>query len=121
MKVLSKEQIKAWEAFTIQNETIASIDLMERASNACIKYFINKSSKKTISVDMPSGLYADVPNDSQDVIVKPDLVLTFQLPKLSFLMAQNQDYVPVFEILDIGLSPEFLNSQKTNYYFVSKK
>jgi len=40
MKLLSAQQIKQWDACTIQQEPIASIDLMERAAIACAKWFM---------------------------------------------------------------------------------
>ena len=38
MRVLSSQQIRAWDEYTIQHEPIASIDLMERASRACLRW-----------------------------------------------------------------------------------
>lgn len=38
MKILSAEEIKQWDQFTIANEPIASIDLMERAAAECVKW-----------------------------------------------------------------------------------
>lgn len=35
MEILSAEQIRAWDQFTIEKEPIASIDLMERAAESC--------------------------------------------------------------------------------------
>jgi NAD(P)H-hydrate epimerase len=35
MEILSAEQIRAWDQFTMQNEPVASIDLMERAAGNC--------------------------------------------------------------------------------------
>lgn len=35
MKIFSAEQIRAWDAFTIKEEPINGIDLMERAAGAC--------------------------------------------------------------------------------------
>lgn len=35
MKIFNVKQIRAWDAFTIQNEPISSIDLMERAAYSC--------------------------------------------------------------------------------------
>ncbi len=35
MKIFSAGQIKAWDAYTISHEPIASIELMERAAAAC--------------------------------------------------------------------------------------
>ena len=43
MKIFSAAQIKKWDAFTITNEAIASIDLMERAAAACCKWLIGKN------------------------------------------------------------------------------
>lgn len=43
MKIFSASQIKKWDAFTIANEPIASIDLMERAATACCNWLIGKN------------------------------------------------------------------------------
>lgn len=42
MKVLSVSQIRAWDAYTIQNEPIASLALMERASGAFVRWFCER-------------------------------------------------------------------------------
>lgn len=38
MKILSAEEIRLWDQYTIQHEPIASIDLMERASMKCLDW-----------------------------------------------------------------------------------
>jgi hydroxyethylthiazole kinase-like uncharacterized protein yjeF len=38
MKILSAEQIRAWDQYTIQQEPVASIDLMERAAAKCVEW-----------------------------------------------------------------------------------
>jgi ADP-dependent NAD(P)H-hydrate dehydratase / NAD(P)H-hydrate epimerase len=38
MQILSREQIQAWDQFTIENEPIPSIDLMERAASRCFEW-----------------------------------------------------------------------------------
>ncbi len=38
MQILSAEQIRLWDEYTIRNEPIASIDLMERAASACMDW-----------------------------------------------------------------------------------
>jgi NAD(P)H-hydrate epimerase len=38
MPVLSAQQIRQWDEYTIQHEPIASIDLMERAATACYEW-----------------------------------------------------------------------------------
>ena len=42
MKILSASQVRRADAHTIENEPIASIDLMERASLAFVKWFISQ-------------------------------------------------------------------------------
>ena len=39
MKILSAKQIKALYAFTIENEPIASLDLMERAAHQFVNWY----------------------------------------------------------------------------------
>jgi NAD(P)H-hydrate epimerase len=43
MKILSAQQIHNWDAFTIANEPIHSVDLMERAAQACTDYISHES------------------------------------------------------------------------------
>src|SRR5215469_14912588 len=38
MQIFSAEQIRAWDEYTIQQEPIASIDLMERAAESCLSW-----------------------------------------------------------------------------------
>jgi NAD(P)H-hydrate epimerase len=38
MKILSAEEIRQWDQYSIQHEPIASIDLMERAASKCVEW-----------------------------------------------------------------------------------
>lgn len=42
MKIFSASQIKDWDAYTITNEPVASVDLMERAATQCAEWLIHK-------------------------------------------------------------------------------
>jgi len=58
MKILSAKQIKDWDAFTIQNEPISSIQLMERAALAFVNWFIQRyphSQQTAIKIFCGSG------------------------------------------------------------------
>jgi ADP-dependent NAD(P)H-hydrate dehydratase / NAD(P)H-hydrate epimerase len=48
MKILNTEQMREWDAYTIQHEPVPSIDLMERASKTFVQWFTEKfdASKK---------------------------------------------------------------------------
>ncbi|UAY53363.1 NAD(P)H-hydrate dehydratase [Ferruginibacter albus] len=41
MKIFSANQIKEWDNYTIAQEPIASIDLMERAGGKCVEWLLN--------------------------------------------------------------------------------
>jgi NAD(P)H-hydrate epimerase len=69
---------------------------------------INALECSVVAVDMPSGLFADGPNPN-GVIVEADYTLSFQTPKLAFLLPQNQKYVGSWHLLDIGLDSEYID------------
>lgn len=46
VKLFTVEQIRAWDEYTILNEPIASIDLMERASQSFVNWFVTNYSKE---------------------------------------------------------------------------
>ncbi|WP_020532384.1 bifunctional ADP-dependent NAD(P)H-hydrate dehydratase/NAD(P)H-hydrate epimerase [Flexithrix dorotheae] len=80
---------------------------------------LNNSENTTVSVDIPSGLYCDSYNKDKNII-KADFTITFQLPKLSFLLPQNEQYVGEWFHVDIGLDQKFINKAKTPYHYVEK-
>lgn len=80
---------------------------------------INNAAGYKVSIDVPSGLYCDSVTDS-DIIVKADVTLTFQYPKLAFLFRESEVYVGEWHVLDIGLSGDFFQTGKTNDYFIEK-
>lgn len=46
MKLFSVKQIREWDAYTIEQEPVASIVLMERAATACVKYIRERKSRR---------------------------------------------------------------------------
>lgn len=82
--------------------------------------FINSHYEKIISIDVPSGLFIDISSDTKSII-HSSLTLTFQLPKLAFLLAENKNYVPEFEILNIHLDQQEISKQNTPYFYLTKR
>jgi len=83
--------------------------------------FINANFNRVISIDIPSGLFPDESSKENECIIHSSLTLTFQFPKLAFLFTENKNYVPEFEVLDIGLSVEAINAQFTTFYYLTKQ
>lgn len=84
-----------------------------------IKY-INNSGATTIAVDVPSGLFIDKQSPKKSII-QADHVLSFQLPKLAFLLPENSKYVNSWSIVDIGLDTHFINEQNSDYEFIDQQ
>jgi hydroxyethylthiazole kinase-like uncharacterized protein yjeF len=82
---------------------------------------LNGLPNKLISIDIASGLYADQPNQKDDVMIEPDHTVSFQLPKLAFLLPQNAKFVGDWHLVDIGLSQDYIQKIETPYFFTDKK
>ncbi len=81
---------------------------------------INNSKSKVISVDFPSGLYAEKSVEDEDAVIRASYTITFQNPKLAFLMPENQDYTGEWVLLDIGLDQDFISTLGTDQFFTDR-
>ncbi|MFA6402685.1 MAG: NAD(P)H-hydrate dehydratase [Salinivirgaceae bacterium] len=77
--------------------------------------WINRNATEIVAIDIPSGLSSDAPFCLGGAVVEADFTLTFQVPKLAFMFAENYQYVGEWILLDIGLHPDYMNSVETNY------
>lgn len=82
---------------------------------AVVKY-INTSPATIVAIDVPSGLMGeDNTYNIQANIIRADLTLSLQLPKLAFLFAENAPFVGEWQLLDIGLSEEAIEEKETDF------
>lgn len=82
---------------------------------------VNQSSAKVISVDIPSGLFADKSSvDLDNAIIKADYTLTFQFPKLAFFLPENDPYVGNWFVIPIGLHKDFIEQTLVSNYYVEE-
>lgn len=81
---------------------------------------VNASTAIVISVDIASGLYSDQAG-SGPAIIEPDVTISFQLPKLSFLLPQNEKFTGEWKLVDIGLNQNFISEANTNHYFITRQ
>ncbi|MEQ8478147.1 NAD(P)H-hydrate dehydratase [Fulvivirga sp.] len=79
--------------------------------------YVNAQDNTVISVDIPSGLFADQAS-AGEAIIKANATVTFQLPKLAFMFPENHQFVGEWEAVDIGLSQQFIESTATNFYYL---
>ncbi len=80
--------------------------------------FINLQESIILAVDIPSGLAAD--HYINGPIIKADITISFEFPKLAFFFPENKQFVGEWMIFQIGLlnSPALL--LKANYQFVTE-
>lgn len=85
----------------------------------CIN-IINASDSVVISIDIPSGLFADQNSTDEAVnIVMADYTLSFEFPKYAFFIAENNEYVGDWHVLSIGLHSDFINSTQVKNYMLT--
>jgi NAD(P)H-hydrate epimerase len=79
---------------------------------------INESNVTVVSIDIPSGLMGE--DNSTNIsknIIKAGHTLSFEMPKLAFMFAENEQYVGQWHILPIGLHPDAIKNTPSNYHY----
>ncbi|MDP3437423.1 MAG: NAD(P)H-hydrate dehydratase [Bacteroidales bacterium] len=83
---------------------------------------INNSNAEVISIDIPSGLLSDTMTpDSNAAVIKADITLTLEFPKLAMFFKENSQYIGEWRVLDIGLDNDAKQTIDTPYYVIDKK
>ena len=82
--------------------------------------FLNNTKAFILSIDIPSGLFANMPLKDPDAVIKANHTLTFQVPKLAFFLPETGIFVPFYEILDIGLDAEYLELTEPAAFLIGK-
>lgn len=79
---------------------------------------INQLPNKVISVDIPSGLHPDEYLLSEKI--SASTTITFQFPKLAFLLAENEKHVGNCYVEDIGLLDNSIPENEIKYKIATK-
>jgi hydroxyethylthiazole kinase-like uncharacterized protein yjeF len=82
---------------------------------------INSQHKAVVAVDVPTGLFSDGEMPEDAVVLKTDLVITFQQPKINFLLPESGPYIKCWEAVNIGLDEAFIRSLNSPYQAVEEK
>ncbi len=90
----------------LQGSVHAAVDLM------------NYSKAPIVSVDLPSGLYADGRVADAAIAVRAAYTLTFQCPKPAFFYSECHDHVGDPVVLSLGMDPGFLHDLQGNVQLV---
>ncbi|CAD7796448.1 Bifunctional NAD(P)H-hydrate repair enzyme Nnr [Chryseobacterium aquaeductus] len=119
---ISVQDFKHSESFEFDEQTVIIDALfgtgLSRKLDRTYKELIeklNKLSQVKISIDVPSGLFADEILEENQTIFIADYTLSFQFWKRSFLHPETGKFTGKVVILDIDLSKEFINKTATDY------
>lgn len=80
--------------------------------------WINTLPNTVVSIDIPSGLQADLLAPQSGAIVEADITLTIEIPKRSMLFPDNDCFVGRMVIVPLGLDSAFEQEQPCDWYFV---
>lgn len=80
--------------------------------------YLNQQKAVRVSVDIPSGLFAD--RVREGVVVNADYTITFQQPKLAFFFPENAGAVGNWEVVPIGLDQQFIQSLPVKHFVIEK-
>lgn len=84
--------------------------------------YINQSKATVLSIDIPSGLMGeDNSANNQESILRANTTITFQFPKISFLMPENETFVGDWLVKDIGLHRKAISETQSNFYYTDDK
>lgn len=93
MKILTAQQIKQADEFTIKNEPISSIDLMERAAIKCVEWLKNK-----YNTDKSFAIFCGVGNNGGDGLAIARLLTENNYRVKVFVVEFSKNYSKDFEL-----------------------
>lgn len=80
---------------------------------------INSFPNLTISIDIPSGLFADYSNIKfHGEIIQADITLSLQFPKMSMMAPENGRFVGELILIPIGLHSKYVSEVKAEAIFL---
>ncbi len=82
--------------------------------------FLNDLNKPIISVDVPTGFFCEGEIEKDAVAIQSELTITFQQPKINFLLPESAPYIAKFKVVDFGLDKAFIQSLNSPYQLIEK-
>jgi hydroxyethylthiazole kinase-like uncharacterized protein yjeF len=85
-----------------------------------VKY-INELNRTVVAVDVPTGFFSEGEVLPAATAVKANLVITFQQPRVNFLLPESSPYINCWEAVSIGINEKYLQSLNSTYQFIEEK
>lgn len=127
-KGISIKELKPGEAFGKENAEIIIGALLGTGLNKPLAgdfkrlvEYLNSLNRTVVSVDVPTGLFTDGKIPAEAIVLKSDLVITFQQPKINFLLPESGLSIGNWEAVDIGIDKKFTGSLDSPYQMVQEE
>ena len=76
---------------------------------------LNQLNKKVIAIDIPTGFPCEGPLDPIASILKANLCICFQRPKINFFFPESERALDRFKTVNIGLDEQFIQSRSSKW------
>ncbi len=81
--------------------------------------YLNALAVTRVSVDIPSGMFADKPTEGVSILA--DYTFSFEFPKLAFFFPENQHRLGKWNFGSIGLHAQSIQEEPTPYFLLDEK
>lgn len=82
---------------------------------------LNSLERTIVAVDVPTGFFCEGEMQPDITVLKSDLVITFQQPKINFLLPDSAPYIGCWEAVNIGIDERFVRSLNSSFQAVEEK
>jgi len=82
---------------------------------------LNSLEKTVVAVDIPTGFFSEGEIKSDSTVLKVKLVITFQQPKINFLLPESGPVMECWEAVNIGIDESFVKALNSTYQFITEK
>jgi hydroxyethylthiazole kinase-like uncharacterized protein yjeF len=82
--------------------------------------YINSLPNEVFSIDIPSGLFSEDNSNNDGAIIKANYTVSFEFPKVAFLLPENEYYVGEWHTKSIQLHPDAIKNAQTELFFTNQ-
>ncbi|WP_207535459.1 NAD(P)H-hydrate dehydratase [Desertivirga arenae] len=119
-------EIKETDPFPVEDAEVIIDALLGSGLNKPLEHewrelviWLKSLNRIVVSVDIPTGFKSEGPFAEKDLSLRSDLTITFQRPKINFLLPESAPYIDRFEVVEIGLDEEFIQLQDSQFQLLT--
>ncbi|WP_244139413.1 NAD(P)H-hydrate dehydratase [Mucilaginibacter ginkgonis] len=82
---------------------------------------LNESGKPIVSVDVPTGLFTEGEADTDATTIHSELTITFQQPKINYLLPESKQAIKNWVAVDIGIDKTYIDALDSTYQYIQRE